>query len=130
MMDTYSARVQREGSLWLIRVPEVDREAQARTLREVEAMARDLVAVVREVDPASFDLVVELDLPGEVQDHLHEAKRLRASAAEAISAAARESRAAARSLASRNIPLRDIRLALGSHQRAAQLLNDEQPSAR
>ena len=124
-MDTYTAQVERDGRFWLIHVPEVDRWTQARTLREVEPMARDLVAVMLEVDPDSFELRVDLELPEDVQRHLREAARLRTEAADANSAAARESRAAAAALATRGLPLRDIGLALGvSHQRAGQLLTE------
>jgi len=48
---------------WLVRVHEVDRWTQARHLREVEEMARDLVAVMLEVDANSFQLEVTYELP-------------------------------------------------------------------
>ena len=47
----YTARVTRDDRFWLIHVPEIDRFTQARHLREVEAMARDLIAgTLDEVD--------------------------------------------------------------------------------
>lgn len=49
----------RDGQFWLIRVPEVDRATQARHLREVEAMARDLIAIMEDVAPDSFALDVQ-----------------------------------------------------------------------
>ena len=58
VLDTYHANVERDGRFWLIRVPEIGRPTQARHLREVEEMARDLIAVLRDVAPDSFDLVV------------------------------------------------------------------------
>jgi hypothetical protein len=36
----------RDGRFWLIHVPEIDRHTQARHLREIDTMARDLVAVM------------------------------------------------------------------------------------
>ncbi|GEM_PF-6641586 len=43
-LRTYHAEVDWDGKAWRIRVPEVARTTQARTLREVEPMARDLIA--------------------------------------------------------------------------------------
>jgi len=124
LMNTYTARVERDGRLWLIHVPEIDRYTQARNLREVETMARDLVAVMLDVEPDSFDLVVEVVLPENVREHVAAAERLRAESTRANAAAAEEARAAARGLAAAGLPVRDIGIALGvSHQRAHQLLN-------
>lgn len=124
LMVTYAATAERDGRFWLVHVPAVDRWTQARSLPEVEAMAKDLIAVMLEVDPESVRLDVEIRLPAAVQEHLEAAKRLRETAAEANSAAARESRAAARALADQGMTMRDIGAALGiSHQRAAQLVS-------
>ncbi|MGL4176007.1 MAG: hypothetical protein ACRCSN_07995 [Dermatophilaceae bacterium] len=123
LMDKYTATAERDGRFWLVHVLEIDRYTQARTLREVETMARDLVAVMLDVDAGSIQVDVEIRLPEEAEQHLAQARQLRAKAADANSAAAQESRAAARSLARYGMPLRDIGAALGvSHQRAAQLL--------
>ncbi len=86
-------------------------------------MARDLVAVMRDVDPDSFELTVSITLPEQVRAHLEAAARLREESARANTAAAKESRAAARALSNMGMPLRDIGVALGvSPQRASQLL--------
>jgi hypothetical protein len=45
----YHADVDRDGKFWRVRVPAVARTTQARTLREVEPMARDLVAVMADI---------------------------------------------------------------------------------
>ncbi|NNM44427.1 hypothetical protein [Knoellia koreensis] len=124
MKKTYEAVVERDGRFWLIHVPAVDRWTQARHLREIDTMARDLVAVMLDIEPETITINIELRLPEDVTRHLSEAKRLREAAAKANSAAAKESRAAARALADQGLPLRDIGAALGiSHQRAAQLLD-------
>lgn len=121
--DTYRARVERGGKYWLVYVPEVDRHTQARHLGEVDLMARDLVAIMLEIEPDSFELNVELVLPPEIRQHLDAAARLREESARANKAAAEEARAAARGLADAGLPLRDIGIALGvSRQRAHQLL--------
>ena len=55
-MAAYTARVERGEQFWLVTVPEIQRTTQARTLGEVEPMARDLIAVMEHVDPQSFEL--------------------------------------------------------------------------
>jgi hypothetical protein len=130
VVDTYHANVERDGRFWLIRVPEIGRSTQARYLREVEEMARDLIAVMREVAPDSFDVVVSYRLPKSVQAHLARAAKLRKESDLAKSRAADESRAAVRELVDAGLPLRDIGQLLGvSHQRAAQLATDTAPKA-
>ena len=59
-MKTYHAEVDRDGSVWRVRVPEVQRTTQARNLREVEPMARDLIAIMDEIPADSFTLKVSI----------------------------------------------------------------------
>jgi hypothetical protein len=40
-LKTYEVDVNRDGQFWHIRVPQVARSTQARTLREIEPMAMD-----------------------------------------------------------------------------------------
>ena len=121
-MRTYHADVERDGQFWLIRVPELDRVTQARHLREVEHMARDLVAIMTDVDPGSFELVVTHQLPDSVQEHLTRARQLREYSDRAKSEAAEEARAAVQELVDAGLLYRDVGELLGiSHQRVAQL---------
>lgn len=137
-MTTYHAKVERGERLWLVHVPAVDRWTQARRLSEVDEMARDLIAIMEDVDPDSIELRVEVQLPDDVEDHLARANELRELAAHAQSEAAAEARLAARSLADRGMPLREIGRALHvSYQRAHQLVSQadapvdpEPPQAR
>jgi hypothetical protein len=127
-MDTYHAHVERGDRYWLVRVREVDRWTQARRLREVEEMARDLVAVMLDIDPDSFQLEVTYELPDSVRGHLAEADRLRQESDAAKSAAAGESRAAARELVESGMSLRDAAQLLGlSYQRVHQLVYEDRP---
>lgn len=80
---TYHARAERGERFWLIYVPEVDRWTQARRYSEIEETARDLVAVMEDVDPESFDVQVEVALPVDVAKHLRYAEDLRAQEAQA-----------------------------------------------
>jgi hypothetical protein len=69
-VTTYHVRVARGGRYWLVHVVELERWTQVRTLREVEPMARDLIATMANVAPDSFDLTTDITLPDEVTTHL------------------------------------------------------------
>lgn len=59
-MDRYTAHVTRDGGFWLIHVPEIDHATQARCRGEIEPMARDLIAIMAEVEPDSFELDISI----------------------------------------------------------------------
>jgi hypothetical protein len=124
-VKTYHAEVDRDGKFWRVRVPEVARTTQARTLREVEAMARDLIAIMDEIPEDSFGLDVRVTLPEDVQAELERSAALREQAARSQAQAAQLSRQAARRLHDQGLPLRDVGQALGvSFQRAKQLVDE------
>jgi predicted nucleotidyltransferase len=119
-MTTYEATVTRGERYWVIYVPAIDRYTQARHLRELEAMTADLIEVMTGARPE--EIRYDIQLPDDVVKHLKSAERLRAMAAAAQSDAAAEVRAAARTLHSAGVPLRDVGRVLGvSYQRAHQL---------
>lgn len=124
-LKTYHAQVDRDGNVWRVRVPEVQRSTQARNLREVEPMARDLIAIMDEVSADSFSLEVTIVLPAEVQEELERSAALREEAARSQAAAAAAARRAARGLRDQGLPLHDVGQALGvSFQRAKQLIDE------
>ncbi len=121
---TYHVRVERGERYWLVHVVELDRWTQARTLREVEPMARDLIATMAGAAPDSFDLATDIVLPEEVTTHLRQAEQLREQSRQAQASAAAQVRQAARLLAEQGLSLRDVGAALGvSYQRAHQLVS-------
>ncbi|HZV50544.1 MAG TPA: hypothetical protein VFD49_12330 [Candidatus Dormibacteraeota bacterium] len=121
---TYRAVVTRGERYWIVRVPEIGRATQARHLRELDAMTKDLISVMTGKDAGSFTVDYELRLPRSVAARLRRARRLRELAARAQARASDETRAAARELHERGLPLRDIGRALGvSYQRAHQLVS-------
>jgi predicted RNase H-like HicB family nuclease len=129
VMTTYTARVERGEKFWLVTVPEIQRTTQARTLREVEPMARDLIAVMEEVDPQSFELKADIVFPAAAYDHWHRAAKLRDESARTQAQAAEEARRAALALAELGLTVRDVGAVLGvSHQRAAQLISEATPT--
>lgn len=118
----YHAEATRDGRFWLVAVPEIDQVTQARTIAEIEVMARDLIAITEDVAPDSFQIDVHISMPAEAQKQLEEATRLRAVAAETQNRAAQYARDAALQLHNAGIPLRDVGALLGvSYQRAHQL---------
>ena len=122
-MRSFRVDVARDGRFWLLRVPEVG-VTQARHLREIDLMARDLVALVTDRDPSSFELDVHIEMPAATRRRLERATRLREKARDSHDKAADEVRAAAQELSRSGMPLRDIGQLLGvSYQRAHQLVS-------
>jgi hypothetical protein len=122
MSKTYRAVVERVGRFWAVDVEGVG-PTQARNLRELETMTRDLIAVMTEQAPDSFEVTYDIRLPKAAREHLARAQELREQSARANTAAAAELRQAARTLSETGMTLRDIGQALGiSYQRAHQLV--------
>lgn len=115
----------RSGSWWAVSVPEVEGAfTQAKRLDQVPRMVADAVALLTDVPADDVHVEVEAEIPADVQVHLTRAASLRAESAKANSEAAVEVRTAARDLASRGLPLRDVGSLLGvSYQRAHQLVS-------
>ncbi|QKS17330.1 hypothetical protein HUN59_14915 [Curtobacterium sp. Csp2] len=119
--STYDVHVHREGKFWAIDVPGIG-FTQATRLTSVEETARDMVAMVKDVDEASFDLNVEIVVPHNADDHVKQARALRAEAARIQAQAALESARSAAALKQDGLTYREIGLVLDvSHQRAQQL---------
>ncbi|MEJ2868010.1 type II toxin-antitoxin system HicB family antitoxin [Actinomycetospora sp. OC33-EN08] len=125
-MTTYTARATRDNDrYWLVHIPELGHYTQARTVSEIETMARDLIVTLKGLEPDAVDLEVDIQLPGTAQEHLERVETLRTQEAEARRAAAAEARAAAAELKRAGLSLRDIGKLLGvSFQRASQLTSD------
>ena len=124
-LKAYHAEVDRGGKIWRIRVREVARTTQARTLREVEPMARDLIAIMDDIPADSFNLDVTITLPADVRAELDRSVEFREQAARSQAQAAQLARRAARRLRDYGLPLQDVGQALGvSFQRAKQLIDE------
>lgn len=124
-MTTYRAEVERDGRFWRVRVPDIDRSTQARSLSEAEAMVRDLIAIMTDVPRNSFDVDMRIILPEDVQIELDQSQVLREQAKQSQAEAARLARDAAHRLHDLGLSLRDIGRALGvTFQRAKQLVDE------
>jgi len=137
---TYTATADRANGWWAIRVAELPGVfSQARRLDGVEAMARDAIAALLEVDPRSFALDVREILGDEADRLVASAIQARAEAQDRQDAASAKSREAVQALTRLGLPQRDIgRLLELSHQRVGQLsvaarngpVPSERPAAR
>jgi hypothetical protein len=125
-VKTYHADLVRDGRYWNVRVPEVERSTQARNLGEAEAMARDLIAIMEDVAPDSFEVEVKIVLPEDVRRELQRSADLREQAARTQAQAAQVARdVALRMREDLGMSLREIGKALGvTFQRAKQLLDE------
>jgi predicted RNase H-like HicB family nuclease len=123
-MNTYRAIASRDGKYWLVHIPELGQYTQARSLGEVEPMARDLIALVAGIPADSFQFEWHTELSESVRHHLELADKYADQAAWSQSEAANERRFAAREMRAEGMTVRDIGAALGiSHQRAQQLIS-------
>lgn len=118
MSKIYDVEATPDGRYWCVDVPDVGRVTMATSLKEVDAMAKDLIEIMTgEENPA---IVVHLHVPDEVAESL----RLKKEAEEAERKARDKQREAAVSLHSKGMPFREIGALLGiSYQRAHQLVN-------
>ncbi|MFC8528436.1 hypothetical protein [Nocardia sp. NPDC057227] len=75
MSKTYTVRVSRDEDAWLVEVPKVARVTQALDLQQVDDMARDLFAIMDDVDPSSIDLRIEWPADIAAQQLVDEARQ-------------------------------------------------------
>lgn len=57
----YSVDASRDGRYWTVHVPEIGHRTQARSVAEIEPMARDLIAVMTGQPVGSFSLTVTIE---------------------------------------------------------------------
>jgi predicted RNase H-like HicB family nuclease len=122
--STYTVTAQRDGRWWFVRVAEVAGAiTQARRLDQVEAMAREVISLLLEVAPDSFDLEIRPMIPDEVRAELARARDLQRAAARTQTEAAVLVRDVAHKLRAQGMTVADVGTVLGvSFQRASQLL--------
>lgn len=121
-MSTYTVNVERDETMWRVSVPEIERITVARSLAEVEFMARDLIALMTDQEPDAFAVDIHIESP--VREIVEQATEHRAKADELNRLAAVEIRTAAEQLRTQGVTARDTAQVLGvSPQRVSQLLS-------
>lgn len=123
-MKRYIVRARRIGRWWALDVEGVPgAHTQVRRIDQAEDMAREAIAGVLDIPPASFVILVAPEVPAHVRTMVDKATKARSAAAQAQDAAAQLTRGAARRLVQEGLTVRDAGALLGvSHQRIAQLV--------
>jgi hypothetical protein len=131
LRPAYRAVAERDGSWWAIRVPELRGVyTQVRRLADVEAMARDAIALVLDVGPDTFDVLVKPVLAGDAGGLVEQALAGRLEAERAARRASEQLRVAVDRLSASGLTVRDIAHILGlSHQRIAQVSGSRRTAA-
>ena len=115
----------REGSSWVVHVPELDRSATASRLSQVEGVARDLLHVYSSDDPATRRIVVDLRVHERTTELIAAAADLRDDPDRVSVEAVTLRRCLARRLAAEGFEVRDVAALLGlSYGRALSLMSD------
>lgn len=124
----YIAHVSADGSGWMIDIPDLDRVTYAAHLRDVEATALDLIAIMTGSTPSPSDLTIAW--PDEIASALTTINSAKQQAELAQQHAMDTVADAVLQLKSSGQSYRDIGAVLGiSHQRVAQLLSSKKPAA-
>lgn len=122
----YTVRAVRAGAWWAIEVPEVEGTfTQARRLDQVEAVAREAIALMLDVPEDSFDLELDVTVPDAWAEVVAELQRTQEVARTAVEAASAQLRSVAKVLHGSGLPVRDVGSIMKvSPQRVSQLIND------
>lgn len=129
-MTTYIARATRENRWWLVDVEGIG-VTQARNLAEADAMARDLIALVRNVDASSVDVTLVPVLPAALRREVQQARKETTDAQRHQERAASKLRAVAERLRKdAGLTGADVGVVLGvSAQRVSQLAPARPPKS-
>lgn len=121
----YRIEVVRSGTWWAITVPALGGVfSQAKRLDQVEATAREAVAMMLDIDETDVGPIeVDVTPPATVVGLLERLRKSSIDAREATEAVAEARREAAKILRAEGLPTRDVGALLGvSHQRISQIL--------
>lgn len=120
----YDVEVERDGRVWLVRVPDLDRVTQALHYREVPEMAKELIEIMDGAPRHEVELRTTVRLPPAIEDRIGRAKALQGEAESLRKRAAEEHREAVRELVAAVGSQREAGDVLGiGKQRVHQLIN-------
>jgi hypothetical protein len=124
-VSTYTATAHREGDWWVVEVEGVG-VTQAKRLDQVEDMARDMVALMTDVDIETVAVDVAPQVGPELDGLVISARTAADVAKKAQAKATEVSRATVKRLKEAGYSLRDIGVLTGvSYQRVHQLLEEQ-----
>ncbi|MDR0594212.1 MAG: hypothetical protein LBG60_13370 [Bifidobacteriaceae bacterium] len=110
---SYRARARKDGRFWLVEISALDITGQARSLREVEEVAREVAALVLDTDPAAIGVDVEIELPTDLAAAWARTRSEMAAVRQAQADAARQSRDVVTALRSAGYTYAEAGAALG-----------------
>src|ERR1039458_3769220 len=77
-LKTYTVTTERSGNWWAFSVPEIPgAHGQARRLEQVKDEARDVISMMLDAEPDSFDVSLSVRLDPRIEHALDEAKAAR-----------------------------------------------------
>lgn len=124
----YRVEAVRSGDWWAITIPALSGVfSQAKRLDQVEATAREAIAMMLDIDESEVGpIVVDVTPPDGVVELLEALRRFTALAEEAAREANQTRRQAAKVLREEGLAIRDVGTLLGvSHQRISQILSPD-----
>ena len=127
-MKTYTVTTERSGNWWAFSVPEIPgAHGQAKRLEQVRDEARDVISMMLDAEPDSFDLALSVRLDPRIEHALDEAKAARQELDGYQRAAQEKLRLAAEQIKEvGGLSIRDIGSLLDvSFQRISQILSDQ-----
>jgi len=126
-MTTYTATATRSGTWWAIEVTsglphDMLGVTQARRLSELERVTKDVIVDLTEIDRASIEVDIQVDVPSELARLIELYNQADDLEAAARTQAATDRSAAAAGLLKEHLTMREAAQLLGiSHQRIKQL---------
>ena len=127
-MKTYTVTTERSGNWWAFSVPEIPgAHGQAKRLEQVRDEARDVISMMLDAEPDSFDLALSVRLDPRIEHALDEAKAARQELDGYQRVAQEKLRHAAEQIKEvGGLSIRDIGSLLDvSFQRISQILSDQ-----
>jgi len=127
-VKTYTVTTERSGNWWAFSVPEIPgAHGQAKRLEQVRDEARDVISMMLDAEPDSFDLALSVRLDPRIEHALDEAKAARQELDGYQRAAQEKLRLAAEQIKEvGGLSIRDIGSLLDvSFQRISQILSDQ-----
>lgn len=126
MTTKVEATAVRDGRWWLVRLPELDTAGQARTVREIRAVATEVAALWLDVPESEVEVSVRVHVDEQAEALWDEASRVEAEARLRVQEAAALRRRAVRVARDDGYTLDAVGAAFSiSHQRVQQLAAQE-----
>lgn len=123
-MSAYTVTARRSGDWWALAVPELRGvHSQVKRLDQADAMAREAIALMLDLEPDDVEVDVQAELPKGTRAVVEKARRAREARLRAAEAEQEAMREAATALKAESLSQRDASQFLGvSFQRVSQLL--------